>query len=424
MNATISSSLKDLNISAVAALSAERGEPGWLLELRNTAFANFAALPWPDAKDERWKRSNPAAFDWSSISIAASRPQDRRFVELSSGFPGDAATPFAQAGVEWMPLEDAVRAHPDRIRDAWTSAVARSKSDKFRSLTLALANAGAVLVVEKGQALKSPVRITSSNGDGRSAYFPLNFFFIDQDAEAQVWEDLTGREQATTDPLFVSSCAVIDMKDNAKGSFYFLQRWDEATTHFQFQDVTQGAHSRFNAIAISLGGKLFRNETVVTLKGQGAENKVLGVLFGDASQSFENSISQIHEARKTTSDIQYRGALKGSSRSFFSGLVYIRKEAQQSDAFQSAKTLLLSKDAKADSIPNLEILADDVKCSHGAAVGPVDEEQKFYLQTRGVPPDEAEEIIVQGFFEPVIAEVPSESAQERLRTFVEAKLRQ
>jgi Fe-S cluster assembly protein SufD len=103
-------------------------------------------------------------------------------------------------------------------------------------------------------------------------------------------------------------------------------------------------------------------------------------------------------------------------------MVSIEKQAQQSDAYQAAKYLLLSKDARADAIPNLEILADDVKCSHGAAVGPVDEDQKYYMQTRGIPPLQAEDIIVEGFFEPVLAELPSEAVQERLRTFVEEKL--
>jgi Fe-S cluster assembly protein SufD len=159
------------------------------------------------------------------------------------------------------------------------------------------------------------------------------------------------------------------------------------------------------------------------LQGKGAENKILGVLFGDGQQTFENWVTQLHTAPNTTSDIQYRGALKGSAKSFFSGMVAIAKEAQQSDAYQSSKSLLLSTDARADAIPNLEILADDVKCSHGAAVGPVDEEQKFYLQTRGIPVGEAEEMIVQGFFEPVIAAIDSEAERDRLRLFIEEKLK-
>jgi Fe-S cluster assembly protein SufD len=251
---------------------------------------------------------------------------------------------------------------------------------------------------------------------GGAAHFLINFVIIDEGAEAHVWEELEGSA------AFVSSFTSVHLGDNAKGGFYYLQEWSDQTAHFQFQDITQGAYSKFNAVAVEVGGRIFHNETTVNLKGTGAENKVLGLLFGEGNQNFENWVTQNHIATKTTSDIQYRGALKGFSKSFFSGMVSIEKQAQQSDAYQAAKYLLLSKDARADAIPNLEILADDVKCSHGAAVGPVDEDQKYYMQTRGIPPLQAEDIIVEGFFEPVLAELPSEAVQERLRTFVEEKL--
>jgi Fe-S cluster assembly protein SufD len=220
----------------------------------------------------------------------------------------------------------------------------------------------------------------------------------------------------------VSSYTLLALKENAKAAFYNLQHWDSRTWHFQFLDVRQAAFSKFNAVTVAVGGRVFRSETNMHLHGQGAENKMLGVLFGEADQNFENWITQNHSAIKTVSDIQYRGALKGSAHSFFSGLVSITKEAQQSNAYQSAKTLLLSREARADAIPNLEILADDVQCSHGAAVGPVDEDQKFYLQSRGIEPRQAEEIIIEGFLEPVIAEVPSPIVQEQLRNFIEEKI--
>lgn len=452
MNATVpASSIKNLSESNLTALSAERREPGWVLQIRQAAFRNFSALSWPSTKDERWKRMPLAELGLDDYAMGASSTASlpsveslgprlrtlaqsggdnsataaRRFVELSQGQVSIVPEAFRERDVEWLTLEEAIATRADRVRAAWTSAVERAKSDKFRSLVLALANGGGCLFVGRGQVLKAPVHTyVVGPGEARTAQFPLNFYFLDEAAEAQVWEELVARDDASAQkPLFVGSVSVIEMKENAKASFYTLQNWDEAVSHFQFQDVDQRSYSRFNAVAVSLGGRMFRNETAINLEGQGAENKVLGVLFGERSQHFENWITQNHVAPKTTSDIQYRGALKGSARSFFSGLVSIKKEAQQSDAYQSAKTILLSREARADAIPNLEILADDVKCSHGAAVGPVDEDQKFYMQTRGIDPETAEKAIIEGFFEPVIAEVPSEPVRERLRAFIDAKMK-
>lgn len=451
MTATIpTSTLKSFSESSIATLSSDRREPAWALELRQAAFRNFNALPWPTGKEEQWKRIPlsdiglddlaPGATSSAALeSVDALGPRlraftkdssengalpARRFVELARGQVASVPEAFRERGVEWLTLEEAMASHAERLRAAWSAAIERAKTNKFRSLTLALANGGSCLFVPRGQVLKAPMHLyVAAGGAEKTGQFPLNFYFLEEACEVQVWEELTGREDGAVQPLFVNSMTVIEMKENAKASFFSLQNWDDETSHFQFQDVVQKSFSRFSAVAVCLGGRMFRNESIINLEGQGAENKVLGILFGEKSQVFENWITQNHVAPKTTSDIQYRGALKGSARSFFSGLVYIKKEAQQSDAFQSAKTLLLSREARADAIPNLEILADDVKCSHGAAVGSIDEDQKFYLQTRGINPANAEKAIIEGFFEPVIAEVPSESVQERLRSFVEEKMK-
>ena len=151
--------------------------------------------------------------------------------------------------------------------------------------------------------------------------------------------------------------------------------------YFHFQDITQHANSVLDTVATEMGSRIAHNEANIKLNGEGAENKVFGVLFGGKNQNIENWIVQNHLAQTTTSNIQYRGVLEENAKSFFSGLISIVKEAQHSDAYQSSKSLLLSKNARADAVPNLEILANDVKCSHGAAVGPIDEDQKFYFQT-------------------------------------------
>lgn len=440
------SSLKSITPDVLKAFSQERNEPAWVLELRLKALSNHDALPWPGPRDEKWKRLGLDQIAWDKIQFSSAEIQPvaadtlpaelsafsgppsrtngsaptRLFVELSQKRWLDVQESVRKTGVEWLSLSDALKSKETQLRSAWTKAVENAKDNKFLSLTLALANEGFALFIPKNQQLTAPLQSYITAGQAGAAQFPLNFVFVEDGAEAQVWEELIGKTNATAN--FISSYTSVQLGENAKASFYYLQHWDNETVHFHFQDVTQKAHSRYNAVEVSVGGKISRGEKTIHLSGANAENKVLGVLFGDSEQNFENWITQNHTAPKTTSDIQYRGALKGKSRSFFSGMVYIAKEGQQSDAYQSAKSMILSPEAKADAIPNLEILADDVKCSHGAAVGPVDEDQKYYLQTRGVSPDKAEDIIVEGFFEPVIAEVPSQAVQDRLRSFVESKL--
>lgn len=440
-------SIKSITSDNIITLSKEWREPQWVTDLRLQAFKNFEAQPWPDLKNEKWKRTHPESIAWDKLNLFTSEikpltseadlsalfqdyrngdgnsvPTARAYTDLAGGRYQKLPDFFKDQNIKWISLEEAIQSESDKIKEGWSYAVEKAKNNKFLSLNLALGNNGSVLILPKGSLVKTPFQSFVGAGSESDAKFLLNFIFLEEAAQADIWEELIGVPD--TNPRFVSSYTHVQLKQNAKVSCYYLQHWDNNTSHFQFQDVVQHAFSKFNAIAIGIGGSVFHNEVQIELKGQGAENKVLGVLFGDEKQNFVNWITQNHMAPKTTSDIQYRGALKGHSKSFFSGMVFIDKPAQQSDAYQSAKSLLLSQDAKADSIPNLEILADDVKCSHGAAVGPVDEDQKYYLATRGISSEKAEEIIIQGFFEPVLSEVPSPLIQDRLRNFIEEKIHQ
>jgi Fe-S cluster assembly protein SufD len=388
---TKSIQLKDISLAWLAAASKDNKEPMWLTELRQLAFANYTALPFPGPKDDKWKRADLPALKFDAIEWSGSQ---------------------SPAQKDWLTLSDAIRQRSDLLEDAWRKAVEGARRDKFLSLILAVSQNAAFLIVPKGQ--KISVTLNTQN------QFQINFLFIEEDAEVTVWEHQEGSPSKSG---FVGSCGLFYVGDNAQANFYTFQNWNPDTVHFHYQNLYQFTRSRLNSVAVQVGGRISHHETNIYLSGSGAENKVLGVLFGDKKQNFENFVTQNHTAKQTTSDIQYRMALDGASKSFFSGTVYISKDAQKSDAFQSAKALLLSKDARADAIPNLEILADDVRCSHGAAVGSVDEDQKYYLQTRGIRPLDAEKLVIQGFIEPVIEAVPSPEMQEKIHAFIEEKLK-
>jgi Fe-S cluster assembly protein SufD len=169
---------------------------------------------------------------------------------------------------------------------------------------------------------------------------------------------------------------------------------------------------------------LTKNFSELTLAGEGAEGRMSGFYFTDGVQHLDHDTQQNHLAPHTTSDLLFKGALTGRSRSVWQGMIYVAPGAQRTDGYQANRNLLLSRQARADSIPGLEILADDVRCTHGATVGRLEEEPLYYLMTRGIPRPDAERLVVYGFFGPIMSRIPFEGVRERFQRMIDDKLRQ
>jgi Fe-S cluster assembly protein SufD len=202
-----------------------------------------------------------------------------------------------------------------------------------------------------------------------------------------------------------------------------LQDWGRGVTHLSVQRARIDRDAQVRSLAVTFGADLSRTEVESILAGPGGHSEMLGVYFTDGSQHFDHRSLQDHVAPNCTSDLLYKGALRDSSRVVYSGLIHIAPGAKGSNAFQTNRNVVLSDEAKADSIPNLEIENNDVKCSHAASVGPVDEDQVFYLQSRGISRDEAERLIVRGFFQEVLDRVPLEEVRQGLDAAIEDELR-
>jgi len=186
-----------------------------------------------------------------------------------------------------------------------------------------------------------------------------------------------------------------------------LNRWGSNVHHFGVERARLSRDARFHWTFAALGGKLVKMDMEIHLEGEGAEGKFSGCYFGDASQHFDFHTFQNHAVGHSTSDLLFKGALRDRARMIYQGLIRVHKNAQRSDAYQANRNLILSDKARADSIPSLEIEANDVRCTHGATVGQVDEEQRFYLMARGLNKHDAERLIISGFFEPVLERIPS-----------------
>ncbi|MBP7692640.1 MAG: SufD family Fe-S cluster assembly protein, partial [Anaerolineales bacterium] len=201
-----------------------------------------------------------------------------------------------------------------------------------------------------------------------------------------------------------------------------LQSLGKNVWNFTHERVRVGANSKVDWIFVAQGTRLTKNFSEIDLDGQGATGKMSGYYFSDGEQHLDHDTQQNHNAPLTTSDLLFKGALKDKSRSVWQGMIYVAPGAQKTDGYQANRNLVLSPQARADSIPGLEILADDVRCTHGATVGQLEEEHIFYLMARGMSRRESERLVVDGFFDPILQRIPFEGVRERLKRSIEAKM--
>jgi Fe-S cluster assembly protein SufD len=221
---------------------------------------------------------------------------------------------------------------------------------------------------------------------------------------------------------FSNAVTEIVVGDGAHVRYAAIQDWGAGVTHLAVQRARVGRDAEVRTLSLGFGADLARTETEVELAEPGGFSEQLGVFFADGEQHFDHRSAQEHVAPNCTSDLLYKGALRDHSRAVYSGWVYVRPGAQKTDAMQTSRNIVLSEHAKADAIPNLEIEANDVRCGHAASVGPVDDEAIFYLQSRGIPHDEAERLIVSGFFQEVLDRVRITEVREGAEAAIDAEL--
>jgi Fe-S cluster assembly protein SufD len=212
------------------------------------------------------------------------------------------------------------------------------------------------------------------------------------------------------------------VEQNANLKYVSLQNWGEHTFEFSHQRGRVGRDAQLDWVVGTMGGKMTKAFLEIELDGEGCWSRMSGMYFADGKQFIDHDTLQVHHAPNTTSDLLFKGALTEHARSVWQGMIKVEKDAQNSDGFQANRNLVMRDTARADSIPGLEIEADDVRCTHAATIGQLDEEPVFYLMTRGIPLQEAERLIVDGYFWDVLERIPFEDVQNRLLQDVDRKL--
>ena len=214
----------------------------------------------------------------------------------------------------------------------------------------------------------------------------------------------------------------LQVMQNASLKFVELQSWGRHVWNFSHERARVERNGNLDWIFGAIGSRLTKNFSELDLAGEGAQGRMSGFYFTDGTQHLDHDTQQNHLAPHTTSDLLFKGALKGRSRSVWQGMIYVAPGAQKTDGYQANRNLVLSDGARADSIPGLEILADDVRCTHGATVGKLEAEPLFYLKSRGIPQAEAEKIVVEGFFDPIFQRIPFEGVRERFQEYIASKM--
>jgi Fe-S cluster assembly protein SufD len=411
--------------------------PPFVQALRRRGLEAFEALPIPSPETEEWRYTDLTGFDWGfrphtegggpeAVNrhgvLAAAGQGERGGLQIqrnSEVISTQLAEGAREQGVILADLDRAAADHPELVEPHLHSLVPAERT-KFTALHAAFRTGGTFVYVPRNVQVPLPLQTLTYVDEEGAAVFPHTLIVLDEGAELTFVD-----RYVSTDLERVLSDAVVEIHagPNSRLQYVALQEWGSGVTHLSVQRMRIDRDARVRSLAVGLGADLARAEVEAALGGDGGSSEMLGMYFADGAQHFDHRSIQDHIGSRTASDLLYKGALRGRSRAIYTGTVIIERDAHKCDAYQTNRNVLLSDSAKADSVPNLEILTNDpVRCGHAASVGPVDESALFYLQSRGIPRKEAERLIVFGFFREVLDRVELPDVRESLERAIELEL--
>jgi Fe-S cluster assembly protein SufD len=417
----------------------KRDEPSWLTDRRRDAFIKFQASAWPSARDEEWRRTDIRGFKLDAfnptssqqLSTVARESFDDQWsaltrnyatgIEHINGSLSRQPDPGQLGGAVFVDLNRAVKEYPELVRRYLLTEAVTPTDDVFAALHSAFWTSGTLLYVPKGVALDAPLfELIGLAQDGRVDMSHM-LIVLEEGAQATLVRESAGRRDGLEQALHVGALEVF-LAQGARLRLVNIQNWDEGTWHFSRERALVGRDASLQWTVGGLGARLAKVNQEVALLGKGADAQVNGVMFTTGRQHLAYFTRQDHVAPHTTSDLLYKAGLKNKSRIVWKGMIRVEKDAQRTNAYQKNDNLILSESARADSIPGLEIEANDVRCTHGATAGRVDEEMIFYAQARAIPRQTAIRLIVEGFFANVYDRITVEPVRETLRQAVATKL--
>ncbi|HEV2862947.1 MAG TPA: Fe-S cluster assembly protein SufD [Pyrinomonadaceae bacterium] len=408
---------------------ARGGVPSWVAQLREEAFGRFEELGFPTTDEEDWKYTNvapveragfrpaagpaPGAFDAEAAARFVNEEASRSRLVFVNGFLQEhlSSTEALPEGVVATDLGRALGGeHAERIRERLSET---EGADAFRSLNTAFLAGGAFILVPRGVSVEAPVQLlflSDPEGDAAAA-FPRVLVLAERESSIRLVESYASAGEAA---YFTNAAVDVLVGEGARVTHYKVQAESEEAFHVASTRAEVGRAGSYDLTTVTLGARLSRHTIEVLLDNEGGECRVDGLyIVGDGQHADTHSLID-HREPNCASRQTYKGILDGRSRAVFNGRVFVRPGAGGTDAQQSNKNLLLSPEARVDTKPQLEIFADDVKCSHGATVGQLEEEELFYLSSRGLHPDLARNLLTYGFAEEIVARIGLASIRAQL----------
>jgi Fe-S cluster assembly protein SufD len=406
---------------------------------RTLAWNAFKRLSLPDTTQEPWRRTDIHTLPADKFKFAVEgafndlpvvredllRPltadqHGGQIVLLPGGSKIELDEKLAQKGVIFTDLKTAEQKHPDLLAKMIGKTV-NVEEGKFSALAGAFAQNGIVLYVPKHVTVEEPLHSVLWGPGKDLAHVSHILVLVDEGASVTYVHEAASPDETGSDSMHAGLVEIQVMQD-ASLKFVELQSWGRHVWNFSHERIRVERGGNLDWIFGAIGSRLTKNFSELDLAGEGATGRMSGFYFTDGNQHLDHDTQQNHLAPHTTSDLLFKGALKGKSRSVWQGMIYVAPGAQKTDGYQANRNIVLSAGARADSIPGLEILADDVRCTHGATVGKLEQEPLFYLKSRGIPQAEAEKIVVEGFFDPIFQRIPFEGVRERFQQYIADKM--
>ena len=385
-----------------------QGEPGWLRDVRRNALDSYDRLPMPSKTDEEWRRTDVSRFDPSQFSKL--EHLDGQKLVLPSALP---------EGVILKPLRQAAQEHPDLIEPRLFSLV-HADRDRFTALHTAFFTGGTFLYVPDGVVIDQPIIGQHFSHEGGTSVLPHTLIVAGKNSKFHYLDEYIAEHD--DEAGYRSGSTEIFLGEGSQVGYVAVQKWGRNVWHFADQRAELQKDSSLKLFNVTLGGRFSKTRVEASLAGEGSNAELKAIYFASGEQFFDFHTLQDHRVGNTRSDLLFKGALQDVSRTVYAGLIKIEKHAARSDAYQANRNLVLSDKAKATSIPMLEIDNNDVRCTHGATVGPVDPEHLFYLQSRGITKQTAKRMLIQGFFGDVLDRIPFEHARRLVEAELESRI--
>src|SRR5256884_6104414 len=426
----------------LSGLAELRELPEWFRDRQRAAWKQFESLPNPTRKDQTWRFSNVGLLDLAKFKVGGTLTEEERdaILERSRGldevagrmvFAGDQlierdviSDQLKKRGVIFQSLERAMVEHTELFRKHFMSQPARLGSAKFAALHQALVSSGTFIYVPRGVEIELPIEIFHWLNGENGSVFPHLLLVTDELAKVTVIEHFRSLDRnGAKDQAGGFACGVNDLiaGPGAKVSYVCAQNWGDNVIALQMNSTTVDHDASAMSLNLNVGSRYSRFESLSRLVGEGARSDLLAVAVATNEQEFDARTLQDHISPHSASDLLYKNALDDRARCTFGGLIRVEPHAHFTDAYQKVRNLLLSDDSEANSMPGLEILADNVRCTHGATSGQINEEEMFYLRSRGIPVPVAQRLIVTGFLNEVVQRLDQAAIADYLNQLIDRK---